>query len=188
MDLNIIKKQLLDRFIANLELKYNVKTNRWDTRSSIDLSNCGLTRLPLKFGDILGGFDCSENLLTSIEDMPLSLGTYFYCNHNRLTSLKGLQIDDLSQFDCSHNLLTDLEGGPQKNLQYYWCNNNRLTSLRGGPQEVEDSFYCTDNQLTSLEGAPHRVDNFYCYNNLIVFEKPSWLSCNYFYNYDERLY
>ena len=93
----------------------------------VDLSNLGLTKLPINFTEVGGGFYCNNNKLTSLEGSPKEVGGYFYCGGNQLTSL---------------------EGAPKKIGGSFYCSWNQLTSLVGAPEKVGGSFYCLWNQLT----------------------------------------
>ena len=137
----------------------------------VDRFDCmgrGLTDLKgVKFGDVSGDFECSDNALTSLMGAPQSVGRSFYCNRNDLTSLVGAPRRVGWDFWCSYNQLTSLEGSPQRVGRGFWCSNNALTSLVGAPQEINLDFDCCDNALTSLEGAPLKVGEgfFYCEDN-----------------------
>ena len=66
-------------------LRYGIKNYTINNDGSIDvdgnvkLSRINLTNLPFKFGKISGNFYCSNNLLTSLEGAPTSVGGEFYC-------------------------------------------------------------------------------------------------------------
>ena len=123
----------------------------------------------VRFGVVEGRFDCSGNLLTSLEGAPRKVGGSFECDNNRLTSLEGAPQKVGGDFYCGSNLLTSLEGAPREIGGTFSCHNNRLTSLVGAPEKVRGTFDCRVNQLTSLEGAPREVGgNFACENNLLT--------------------
>ena len=116
-----------------------------DVNGDVNLRYRPLTKIPFKFRNVSGGFDCTGNQLTSLEGAPKTVG---------------------GGFDCTGNQLTSLEGAPNRVSGGVYCDNNQLTSLEGAPKTVGGSFYCQNNQLTSLEGAPNSVGgNFSCYNN-----------------------
>lgn len=60
-----------------------------DVDGTVNLSSKGLTKLPLKFRNVTGYFDCSFNQLTALEGCPTSINGNFYCNNNPLTTLEG---------------------------------------------------------------------------------------------------
>ena len=100
-----------------------------DVDGDVDLSDNGLTKLPLKFGRVSGDFDCYNNQLTTLEGGPRSVG---------------------GDFNCIGNQLTTLEGGPREVGGDFYCNNNKLITLEGGPREVGGVFYCGDNPIYSV--------------------------------------
>ncbi len=131
--------------------KYKIKNYTINPDGSIDvdgdviLSRRDKEKLPLKFREVTGSFDCSFNKLITLEGAPKSIG---------------------GDFDCYNNELTTLEGAPQTIDGYFLCYANQLTTLKGGPKSVSYSFDCTYNSLTTLEGAPQSVGgNFWSYGN-----------------------
>ena len=54
----------------------------YSTEGDVDLSDLGLTILPVKFKVVKGTFDCSDNKLTSLEGAPREVGGYFWCGYN----------------------------------------------------------------------------------------------------------
>lgn len=102
----------------------------WVADTSVNLSNCGLTRLP-PFASVNGGFSCYYNYLTSLVGSPPEV---------------------TGNFDCSNNQLTSLEGAPSYVGGSFNCNNNQLTTLQGVPQYISNGLRCKGNPLTSLDG------------------------------------
>jgi hypothetical protein len=130
-----------------------------DVRGDVDLSNKGLTELPLKFRNVMGNFWCDSNKLISLEGCPQSVGGSFNCQINQLKTLEGgPQLVDGS-FYCDSNQLISLEGAPQSVGGFFSCSYNQLTSLKGGPQSVgyNSIFKVNNNKLTSLEGGPKSI-------------------------------
>ena len=80
-----------------------------DVDDDVDLSNKGLTKLPLKFGRVSGHFDCGDNQFTSLEGSPIHVGGHFECGRNHLTSLEGAPREVGGDFYCNNNQLTSLE-------------------------------------------------------------------------------
>jgi hypothetical protein len=155
--------------------KFNITNYTINTDGSIDVDGDvvitykRLSKLPLKFGNVSGGFYCYSNQLTSLEGGPQNVGGYFSCSYNQLTSLEGCPKNVSGNFDCSNNQLTSLEGCSKNVSGNFDCSNNQLTSLKGSPQSVAGGFYCSYNQLTSLEGFPKNIGgDFYCRNNQLV--------------------
>ena len=79
-----------------------------DVDGNVNLSVSGLTKLPLKFGNVTGHFNCHYNQLTTLEGSPKEVGGYFYCDHNQLTSLKGGPDKLGGEFNCQLNQLPKL--------------------------------------------------------------------------------
>ena len=121
--------------IESICKKYGITNYTINTDGSIDvdgnvnLSRKGLTKLPLKFGNVTGYFYCYNNQLTTLEGSPKEVGGYFYCSYNQLTTL---------------------EGSPKEVGGNFYCDNNKLTSLKGGPIKVGGGFDCRNNKLPKL--------------------------------------
>ncbi len=120
-------------------------------------------KLPAKFINVDGVFDCSYNRLTSLEGSPDQC-TMFICSDNQLESLEhGPKL--VSDFYCQRNKLTSLEYGPQlKDINAttgvnYNCSTNKITSLKGAPKIV-GIFRCDDNLIESLEYSPQTMKQF----------------------------
>ncbi len=138
-----------------------------DVDGDVNLFNM-LTKLPVKFGKVHGGFYCANNYLISLEGCPYEVGGDFNCHGNQLTSLDGCPSYICDGFDCSNNHLSSLKGGPKEVGGDFYCGNNGLKTLEGGPTEVGGDFCCSYNQLETLEGGPIEVGgDFYCDHNLI---------------------
>ena len=113
----------------------------------VDLSNLGLTKIPINFTEVGGSFWCYYNELTSLVGAPEKVGWSFYCDNNDLTSLEGAPEEVGRDFDCAVNELTSLKGAPKKVGRNFVCSYNKLTSLEGTPEKVGRDFDCRYNQL-----------------------------------------
>ena len=102
-----------------------------------------IIRLPVKFGNVSGNFDCGSNKLTSLQGAPTSVGGHFYCNSNQLTSLQGAPTSVGGSFDCRYTQLTSLQGAPTSV-------GTQLTSLQGAPVPAGGDFYCDYNKNLEL--------------------------------------
>ena len=94
---SICQKFGIENYIINSDGSIDVDGN-------VDLIDKGLTKLPLKFRNVTGDFDCRNNKLTSLEYAPLSVGGGFFCNHNPVESIWNLfidysQVDMLNDYD-----------------------------------------------------------------------------------------
>jgi hypothetical protein len=156
---SICKEYNIENWILNEDRSIDVNVD-------VNLYFKKLNKLPIKFRNVSGYFDCSYNNLTSLEGTPKWVGGNFDCSHNNLTSLEGCPEWVGSYFLCNNNNLTSLEGGPESVGGYFYCYYNNLTSLEGSPKSVGGDFDCSHNNLTSLEGSPKSVGgNFWCDNN-----------------------
>jgi hypothetical protein len=161
--LKFFKQKSYEEEVAEICKKYYIRN--WSINSEglvdvdghVDLQSEGLTKLPLRFGNVSGYFNCRENHLTSLEGGPKTVSGDFSCYENNLTSLKGCPKFVGEDFYCSQNELTSLEGCTQEVSGHFYCNENKLTSLEGGPKSVGGRFFCGKNQLTSLRFAPEEV-------------------------------
>ena len=78
-----------------------------DVNGNVNLSDKGLTELPLTFNKVTGWFDCGRNNLTTLKGSPRWVGGCFSCNKNQLTSLEFSPDYVGGSFDCYTNQLTD---------------------------------------------------------------------------------
>jgi len=132
----------------------------------LPLANRIFTRIPLKFRDVSGNFNCNNGMLDTLEGAPISVGGDFKCNRNKLTTLEGAPRWVGRDFTCTYNGLTTLEGAPAHVGGNFYCSNNELYTLEGAPESVPLDFYCNNNELYTLEGAPERVGGrFFCWHN-----------------------
>jgi hypothetical protein len=155
------KKERLEQKLAE-KLGLYFENGLWNSDRNINLSEMNLTKLPLKFGKIMGNFWCFNNKLTSLKGAPYSIG---------------------ENFDCSRNRLKNLENTPTLLGSYFDCSRNQLTSLLGCPAVINGNFWCDRNQLTNLVGAPTKVDGvFDCSKNKITLTRHTGLICNKFIN------
>jgi hypothetical protein len=132
-----------------------------DVDGEVYLSGRGLTKLPLKFRRVTGGFFICYNKLTSLEGSPKEVGGSFDCQNNQLTSLKGCPKSVGGSFECYKNQLTSLEGSPKSVGGSFYCSWNKLTNLVGGPEVVLGPYYAYDNQINSFEGFPDDYEGGY---------------------------
>jgi hypothetical protein len=120
-----------------------------DVDGNVDLSECMLTKLPLKFGHVTGYFYCADNLLTTLEGAPHTVGNFFNCQSNQLTSLEGAPHTVGSGFQCENNNLTSLEFAPKSVGSNFWCKFNNIRSF-DGLVNIGGDFYCADNPLSNI--------------------------------------
>jgi hypothetical protein len=172
--------------------KYGIKDYKMNSDGSIDvygdvrLDSLVLSKLPLKFQNVTGFFNCSYNQLTTLIGAPESVGGDFYCVNNKLTTLEGGPKSVGVTFNCNSNQLTTLSGAPESVGGGFLCNYNQLTTLEGAPESV-DAFYCVNNKLTTLEGAPKSVGgDFHCnYNQLTTLSGAPAVGGDFHCNYNK---
>jgi hypothetical protein len=98
--------------VAQFCLEYNIRD--WsinseglvDVNGDVKLYNSGLNKIPIKFGKIIGYFDCSNNELKSLEGSPHTVVGDFDCSNNELKSLEGCTHTVGGNFYCQYNQLT----------------------------------------------------------------------------------
>jgi len=140
----------------------------YSCEGNVDISDMGLTKIPVRFKEVKGGFYCSNNLET-LDGAPEKVGGHFYCYYNKLETLEGGPKIVGGHFGCSNNNLETLEGAPEKVGGDFSCSNNKLETLEGAPKKVGRNFYCYYNKLETLEGAPESVGGgFYFKGNPIA--------------------
>jgi hypothetical protein len=71
----------------------------------LGLEHLNLNEIPVKFGKVSGSFDCAQNNLTTLKNVPVWVGGWFDCSSNHLTSLEGCPDYVGGNFDCDDNNL-----------------------------------------------------------------------------------
>jgi len=147
----------------------------------------------------LKALDCSNNKLTSLNNLPKNL-TELICSHNNLNTLDCSYLPYLQILDCGHNEMTFLNYGnslklleceknklttlhPTKSLltlSTLHCHNNSLISLPN--YKVLKFLNCSKNQITVISNY-EMLEELYCDNNkincLINLPLIQIISCNY---------
>jgi hypothetical protein len=77
-----------------------------DVNGSVFLSYFYSDFFTLRFGSVMGHFDCGDGRLTSLEGCPREVSGYFACNNNELTSLEGCPTKVGGSFFCGGNKLS----------------------------------------------------------------------------------
>jgi hypothetical protein len=139
-----------------------------DVDDNVYMMHRQIDKLPLKFRNVTGSFNCARNKLTTLKGCPISVDDSFYCYNNELTSLEGGPESIGGDFDCHENRLSSLEGCPKSVGRDFDCFNNQLTSLEGCPKSVGRDFYCDHNEIVTFEHLPYSIGgDFYCVENPI---------------------
>jgi hypothetical protein len=132
---NFIKESKED--IDSICKKFGIRNYTINEDSTVDvdwdvnLYDKGLTKIPLKFGEVSGYFSCGDNQLISLEGSPLSVGGYFNCISNQLKSLEGSPLSVGGGFYCSYNKLKSLDGISGRISGGIYCYNNQLRDVKG---------------------------------------------------------
>ena len=92
----------------------------------VNLYDKGLTKLPLKFNKIDGGFYCYNNKLTTLEGSPIEVNGGFYCNDNKLTSFEYAPKIIRGDFGCEWNNIKSFEYFPSFIKRDFWCEYNPI--------------------------------------------------------------
>jgi hypothetical protein len=98
--------------------KYHISNYTINEDGSIDVDgdvviyNRHLKKLPLKFRNIYGSFNCDNNKLTTLEGCPINVYGNFSCVDNWIRSLDHCPKSVSGVFRCSFNKITSLEGIP----------------------------------------------------------------------------
>ena len=100
-----------------------------DVAGDVNLSGMGLSSIPIKFGIVVGNFNC---------------------NYNRLSSLESCLISVCGNFNCSYNNLQNLIGCPDM-VGSFLCGFNKLDTLKYCPDIISGNFNCGDNKLKESE-------------------------------------
>ena len=77
----------VDHIDQNNYKKYIGKTVK--VLGNVDLTDLGLTKIPINFTEVGGDFNCWYNKLSSLAGAPKKVGKIFDCSYNKLTSLEG---------------------------------------------------------------------------------------------------
>lgn len=140
-----------------------------DVNGDVDLSSKGLIDIPIKFGKIIGSFECGFNNLRSLRGAPNDVDGNFDCIHNILQTLIDSPKNVKGNFGCVGNKFPTLVGAPEYVGKHFYCQYSDLKSLTGAPKTVGGNFFCNNNQLTSLNGSPETVGgSFSCHDNALT--------------------
>ena len=75
INIELLKKCIIGTYIINDDGSIDVDGN-------VELCRKSLTKIPFKFRNVSGIFDCSTNQLTSLKGAPNKVGGGFYCYNN----------------------------------------------------------------------------------------------------------
>ncbi len=79
----------------------------------VDIKGLRLGIIPIKFKNVSGDFNCSLNLLESLENCPKYVGGDFNCSYNKLETLRYSPEIIGGRFNCYYNHITNFDGLPE---------------------------------------------------------------------------
>lgn len=97
----VIQKSVIEKSRKQIEdicKQYHIENYTFNVDNSIDvdddviLMEFDLEKIPIKFNNVTGSFNCSYNRLTSLQNAPKYVGEVFMCAVNNLTSFEGFPI------------------------------------------------------------------------------------------------
>lgn len=156
MILKTFKRHIRDKLLLKKLSKFNLQDaliNEDGTITfigNVNLSGLGLKKIPFKFKNVHGDFDCSNNNLVSLKNSPENVGGKFNCSVNKLASLKyGPRIVS-EHFICSQNNLENLNFGPDtiKDLN---AQHNLINTLEYFPKVVRGDCLLGGNKIHNID-------------------------------------
>lgn len=127
-------RKICDRYnIVNYTINSDLSI---DVNGSVYINNRSflstIFKIPIKFNNVSGDFDCSNTGLQSLENCPKSVGGFFSSDYNNLDSLVG---------------------SPEYVGDSFNFRGNNIKSFKGSPERCGD-IDCSFNDITSFEGFP----------------------------------
>jgi hypothetical protein len=108
-----------------------------DVDGDVKLPNIGIRKIPVKFRNVSGGFDCSSLMIQTLYNCAEKVG---------------------KTFNCSRNYIADLSLGPRSVGEDYLCRGNKqIMSLQGIVEEVPGTLDASSRALISLLYAPRKI-------------------------------
>ena len=139
-----IENWLNQYHIQNYELikdkKYGYIVN---CKTPVSLSYKNLKSIDIKFNEVNGFFDCSNNDLISLEGSPVKCHD-FYCQNNQLTSLKYSPLF-LNSLEASSNNLIKLDCETIQINAYLDVSFNKIKKIEKIPKVM--TIYLSNNDL-----------------------------------------
>lgn len=125
----------ISRWLVKHEIKeFSIlKDNSVDVHQDVRLKDklVNLVKLPLKFNEVDGDFDISDNQLTSLEGCPKKVTGSFLAFKNEISSLKGAPKEVGGSFIVLQNNIGSLKFSPSIVKEDYICSHNPLKELDG---------------------------------------------------------
>ena len=99
-----LKGQRINSFVINEDLSVSVIG---DVNIHMGKPLYGCNELPVKFRDVSGNFNCSNNYLKSLAGCPVRVIGNFSCADNKLKDMVGSPIEVCGYFSCNNNEYLD---------------------------------------------------------------------------------
>ncbi|WP_331139941.1 hypothetical protein [Flavobacterium sp.] len=122
--MNALQKKTGEKTIMDLCETYHIDDYTFNEDGSIDvdgdviLMEMDLQKIPIKFNNVTGTFNCSYNRLTSLENAPKYVGEVFTCQSNCLTSFEGFPISVGEVVVAFDNEFTSIDYLPETKRKY----------------------------------------------------------------------
>jgi len=187
-------EQNVNYFLTNFcklkENAFKIVNNTIDVFGDVKMDNLELSRIPYRFGDIYGDFDCSDNKLKNLINSPKLVDGDFICSRNNLYSLTSGPYVTRGYF-CRNNFIDNLNGlSLSKSAVEFNASNNLITKINYNLLENIKILNIDNNRLTELNiiWSAKNLQILHCERNLIVKARVSGLSeLKEFYCYDNKI-
>ncbi len=140
-----LKRLCIENYTINDDFSVDVNGDVNLSGKLYSLEKLSLRYLPIKFRNVYGTFDCSNNSLLSLDGCPNYIDGDFLCHRNKLKNLVG---------------------GPVEVTGFYYCSNSGIESLEGMALEIGTIFNCLDCNISELDSISNVEGNIYCNDNV----------------------
>ena len=155
--IKICEKYKIKNYIINEDLSIDVYDN-------VYLASMSLVKIPLRFNNVFGDFNCNHNNLLTLDGCPIYTSGHFFCYDNSIITLKGGPKHIGENFACFNNKLKTLEGSPKYIGGIYNCSNNSLLKSFSGCTIRYGAFYCNNTPLEKIYSIIMNRDNIALFN------------------------
>lgn len=172
-DVKIANEEYDEKKYLDIILQKYVHTNNFYTITELNVSNQKLQSV--KFVNLcinLEIFDCSENLLTSLEFDRYNKILILDCHKNKIESLETVHYcTDIEYLYCFRNRLQTLHPiNTLTRLKTLYCNNNFIDDLSYLSNCTQlRTLYCNNNLIKNITSILHlnRITNLFIHGNNI---------------------
>ena len=122
---------------------YTINSDRSiDVDGGVDLNDHDLTKLPLRFNQVMGNFYCINNSLINLINSPKEVIGNFSFGNNNVSGFKGVPDIIKGNLGCYNNLITNLDGLVFKKFDRIYIQSNPIALVIGFPiYDVENRSY-----------------------------------------------